>query len=435
MVGRQRGIEILIVEDNEADAELLLLMLHRALPGVVLRTRGTLAEALELLSERRVELAFLDLGLPDAEDLEGLSRLRRVDETMAIVVLTGRDDEELATRALNAGAQDYLVKGHVPQDVIKRTVRHALARREHLMLKGRLERAQHVNSLGLLVSSMVHQLQEPASVIEANHQLELMRLDHLWRAIEQGDRGRIQRTIQEFRDALVDGERNVGRIKHFLGRMSSLIGTPTSMEGPCSTHHMVHEALARFADERYPHVELNLVLDTDVEFEGMSEHVITSMHALISNANEAMKRPAKHRLTLYTVNEADGVRLCVRDSGTGFDEEIEGRAFDPFVSLKPNHVGLGLTLARETARAHRGRLTIMSEEGNGSQVDLWLPYVRPRVVTFVDEPVAELTHVPNSPCVGESGEFEAIPTMELPNLDDADIDPFGETVTTHHEGL
>ncbi|MEM1349637.1 MAG: response regulator, partial [Myxococcota bacterium] len=116
----------MIVEENEADAELLLLMLHRALPEVRLRTRGTLAEALEVLDERPVELVFLALGLPDAEEFEGLTKLRRVDETMAIVMLTDVDDEELASRALHAGAQDYLVKGHVPQDVIKRTVRYAL---------------------------------------------------------------------------------------------------------------------------------------------------------------------------------------------------------------------------------------------------------------------------------------------------------------------
>jgi len=102
--------------------------LEAAAPGLELRQAGTLSSALEQLPDG-VACALLDLGLPDTTGLEAVRRLRERAPAIAVVVLTGRDDEQLGIEALGAGAQDYLVKGRVEPEVLARALRFAIERR------------------------------------------------------------------------------------------------------------------------------------------------------------------------------------------------------------------------------------------------------------------------------------------------------------------
>jgi signal transduction histidine kinase len=76
---------------------------------------------------------------------------------------------------------------------------------------------------------------------------------------------------------------------------------------------------------------------------------------LLVNAVEASAGGAEVRLTLRA--DAASVRLCVEDEGPGVPPEVEHRIFDPFVTTKPEGVGLGLSVAQQIVQAHRGRLS------------------------------------------------------------------------------
>ena len=75
------------------------------------------------------DCALLDLNLPDATGIEGLRALRGAADALAILVLTGLDDERRGIEALAAGAQDYLIKGHVDGALLARSIRYAVERR------------------------------------------------------------------------------------------------------------------------------------------------------------------------------------------------------------------------------------------------------------------------------------------------------------------
>lgn len=76
---------------------------------------------------------MLDLSLPDSTGLDTFIRLYMQAPDVPIVVLTGLDDEATATQAVQAGAQDYLVKGHVSGDLLVRAMRYAIERHRLLM--------------------------------------------------------------------------------------------------------------------------------------------------------------------------------------------------------------------------------------------------------------------------------------------------------------
>jgi serine phosphatase RsbU (regulator of sigma subunit) len=126
------AITVLVVEDDEGDALLVAELLENALPRMgILRSR-TLAEALAELGrdDRTVDCVLLDLGLPDAIGLDALARVRLAAPAIAVIVLTGLDDEAAGAAAVNAGAQDYLVKGQVHAGLLTRAVRYAIGRRQ-----------------------------------------------------------------------------------------------------------------------------------------------------------------------------------------------------------------------------------------------------------------------------------------------------------------
>ena len=103
---------LLLVEDNPGDARLLREMLNE--PGsdhIAVTHVESMIEAEKSLAEGRFEIILLDLGLPDAQGLEGVRRALAAAPRIPLVVLTGMDDESLAAQALNQGAEDYSGQG------------------------------------------------------------------------------------------------------------------------------------------------------------------------------------------------------------------------------------------------------------------------------------------------------------------------------------
>jgi signal transduction histidine kinase len=135
---QEHAVRVLLVEDSQTAAEIVRRRLNAAhWPGLVLAHASSLDEA-EPLLELRWDLVLLDLGLPGCRDLEALRWMRARCPDLPIVVLTGQDDVELAMRALEAEAQDYLVKRAIDTDTLVRSIRYAIGRQSIL---ARLARA------------------------------------------------------------------------------------------------------------------------------------------------------------------------------------------------------------------------------------------------------------------------------------------------------
>ncbi|WP_372462155.1 PP2C family protein-serine/threonine phosphatase [Nocardia rosealba] len=120
---------ILLVEDDPGDALLVEELVADLGAGPRLEWVRTLAEAGERLRTDTPDCVLLDLHLPDANGLEALARLHQIDDQIAVVVMTGLDEEQTGLNALAAGAQDYLVKGRVEPELFGRAVRYAIQRK------------------------------------------------------------------------------------------------------------------------------------------------------------------------------------------------------------------------------------------------------------------------------------------------------------------
>jgi diguanylate cyclase (GGDEF)-like protein len=123
-------IKVLLVEDNDVDAQLTqdLLSEWSSEEFHVIRAK-TLGEGLTYLSRERFDAVLLDLSLPDAFGLPTVRQIHATSPTIPVVVLSGVSDQSLALQAVQQGAQDYLVKGQGHPELLARAVRYAIERK------------------------------------------------------------------------------------------------------------------------------------------------------------------------------------------------------------------------------------------------------------------------------------------------------------------
>lgn len=122
-------IRILLVEDDDADARLVHHGLQPFATRFTLTRSSSLAEALDWLSGHECDVVLLDLSLTDSFGFPTVRRMRAAAPTLPLIVLTGFDDEQVALQAVEAGTQDYLVKGQADGPVMWRSIQHAIARK------------------------------------------------------------------------------------------------------------------------------------------------------------------------------------------------------------------------------------------------------------------------------------------------------------------
>jgi hypothetical protein len=125
-------MRILLLEDSTTDAELAQRSLSKSIPGCVIRIASTLKDARNLIKNGEgFDVALLDMALPDGNGQELLSEIRQSGIDMAVVMLTGSGNEEVAVAALKAGADDYVLKRQDYISHLSMTIHFAIESYKH----------------------------------------------------------------------------------------------------------------------------------------------------------------------------------------------------------------------------------------------------------------------------------------------------------------
>ncbi|HEY4845752.1 MAG TPA: diguanylate cyclase response regulator [Candidatus Dormibacteraeota bacterium] len=122
---------VLLVEDNPGDARLVRESLNDGAPGqFMLQVADSLKQALESLraSAGETDVVLLDLSLPDSHGLETFRAVHSLAPAVPILVLSGLNDDLIALKAVNEGAQDFIRKARVDSELLPRAIRYATER-------------------------------------------------------------------------------------------------------------------------------------------------------------------------------------------------------------------------------------------------------------------------------------------------------------------
>lgn len=133
MVKANRNLRLLVVEDNPGDYLLLKQKLQRAGVAIEAIYKAERFEEVEkILKDRQVDLAFLDLTLPDSTGIDSFKKLNDILPNIPIIVLSGLVDMELALETIALGAQDYLIKGEFDEKLLAKSIQYSIERKKTL---------------------------------------------------------------------------------------------------------------------------------------------------------------------------------------------------------------------------------------------------------------------------------------------------------------
>ena len=122
-------LSVLLVEDDRADALLVEELIADAAVDIDFAWARSISDAERELARNRPDCILLDLNLPDANGIDALERIGKSDPGIPIVVLTGLNDEHFGISAVASGAQDYLIKGRVEAETLRRSLLYAIERK------------------------------------------------------------------------------------------------------------------------------------------------------------------------------------------------------------------------------------------------------------------------------------------------------------------
>jgi len=162
-------VEILLVEDNPGDARLIALVLAESSALVQFNVIATdsLSKAVELLRSSNPDAILLDLSLPDSQGLGTVIKIVAKVPDVPIIILTGQDDEALAVKALKEGAQDYLVKNQLDGNMLARTIRYAIERKQtEESMRQRLAELEMLHESSLALNQLLSPKEIGKKIIE-----------------------------------------------------------------------------------------------------------------------------------------------------------------------------------------------------------------------------------------------------------------------------
>ncbi|MBP2291468.1 GGDEF domain-containing response regulator [Azospirillum rugosum] len=248
---------ILLVEDDDADAGLVIRTLRPYARRFTLTRATTLQEARAFLLRNACDVVLLDLSLPDSFGFDTVRRMRGDVPSLPLVVLTGLDDEDFALQALAAGTQDYLVKGQADGPLVWRAIQHAIARKrleEQLRLSeerlaGIIELAQ--DAILTTDENLNITLFNPAAERLFGYSSEQIVGRPLWLLIPERLRGEHARAIADFAQSPVPTRAMTDRSEvtgvTFDGREFPAEVSIAKLQHP---HGMLYTAVVRDISER-----------------------------------------------------------------------------------------------------------------------------------------------------------------------------------------
>ncbi len=357
-------IRALLIEDNPGDARLILEMLHAAgsaHAAVELAHADRLALGLEQLPKQVTDVVLLDLTLPDSQGFETFTTVHTQAPDVAIVVLSGLDDETLAVRAVQDGAQDYLVKGQVDGGGILRSMRYAIERQRLEGVRRDLERQRDE-----FFSSVSHDLRTPVAAIKAAIGVVLSNMPPDMPQPLQRLLGNVDLAADEL-TSLIEDLLEIARLQS--GRVE-LWRTSVDVRDVIAR---AARALEQLTQARGQHVVFSLPAEP-VSVSVDAERLGRVLRNLLGNAQKYGRENGT--IALAVERGASEVCISVTDDGPGIARDDQERIFERFFRVRGSGSagsGLGLAIVRGLVELHGGRVWVESTRGHGSTFRVALP--------------------------------------------------------------
>ena len=370
---------IVLIDDEPDIREVVSLVLKDA--GFTVETADNGRAGIELCEIVRPQIVITDIRMPEMDGIGVLEHLKKNSPDMEVIVITAFGELDLAIRALQLDASDFITKP-ISDQAIHLALKRAMERyrsRQQLRDYARFLEQENINqaklmhrdkliSLGRLSASVVHEINNPLAGI-LNYAKLMIKM------LKQGelDDQRRMRFATHLNLVASEAERISTIVSSLLtfSRKNEFTITLVSMDELVERSLVLaRHRLELSGIELCVHVEKEIPL-----FRGDFNLLQQCLINLIFNGIDAMEGGGRLGVSATFCPESKKVSLKVSDSGTGIDAGNLEHIYEPFFTTKDegHGVGLGLSIVFGIMERHGGGVAVDSTPGRGSTFTLEIP--------------------------------------------------------------
>lgn len=396
---------LMIVDDDEGPRKSLRIVFQDDYEVFVANSPSM---ALKLARQHRIDVAILDIRMPEMSGIELLAQLKKIDSNIQIIMLTAYETTKSLRQSINYGACEYLNK---PFDIhrIRDAVEKAMERRHQALItkensekitqvKNELESKELDIELARIKDEIypgiLHDIIGPITSIKTQTEL----LQELIQQNKQLNTETQNSYIRFTKDILKEAGRAAEISRRYLGlfnpkqnQPASLIQTLTDIENVFRIHpaaknntisfHPIEDDITLKINRTDLFQILYNIIENALhsqETAGTPIHIEIKAEILMqpidmSLYNNTPNQRFINRLTF--ANRIPLVAIHVKDNGQGIPTDILDRIFEPYFSTKPQDkgTGLGLAIVDRLLRTAEGGAFISTEPGKGTTFSIYIP--------------------------------------------------------------
>ncbi len=392
-----KNIRILLIEDSPADTKALEMdLIEKSDHQFSVLCTKTLSEGIKSIGHDQFDVVLLDLELPDSHGLQTLFRFLPQAAGVPVLALTGCYDERVGLEAVQAGAQDYLVKDNLSPSTLSRAVRYAIERKrseeeilraQQELKKSNTDLLRKQEELQAFYHNVSHEVKTPLAAAREFVSLVL-----------EGFAGPINEMQREYLDIALESCNRMRLCVDDLFDAARLETGKISMDlSPGSIGSVIKRLIAVFTPAaKQKNVRLRSRISKNIPKIPLDEHRIAQVITnLLNNALKFTSAGGEVVISAKFIQLNSGfVEVKVCDSGRGIPASDLPYIFDRLSQAKSADgahtagMGLGLHISRDLVQLHGGTIWAESEEGKGAVFTFRLPVAmssKPSVLVVEDD--------------------------------------------------
>jgi len=395
---------LLIVDDEEGPRQSLRIVFKDDY-NILLADNGN--RAVELVRQHSVDAAVLDIRMSGMSGVELLGKLKEIDQTIEIIMLTAYETIETARQALRLGACDYLTK---PFDISTMRAAIANAMERHTLseeirsnnhklrelqeeLHNQKVQEEVIRTKGEIYASVIHDINGPLTIISGF--IEIIN-QHISSATSLEGGG-----LELVKDRLSRITRQVNNCIEISQRYLSFLRKRSTERAPIGTRQILSD-LGELL-KVHPSAQKNELIIRSLSEDVVAEINGTDLIQILLNLtiNALQCTPEPHRVEIYGLrltqpldlsqfsdgpescfvnreglhNLAPLLALSVQDNGPGIPPEVLPKIFQPFFTTKSGNkgTGLGLAIVHRFVKEGKGAIYLQTKVGQGTTFTIYLP--------------------------------------------------------------
>ena len=379
-------IKVLLIEDNPGDARLVEILLEDSDFQCEVINKMSLAEGIEAHYTEDFGVVLLDLTLPDSRGFETLQSFIKAHPDANVIVMTGLMDKALGLNAVKAGAQDFLMKGGYDSDLLAKTLRYSIERKNVLKSLAESQRAREVAEESArmkenFIASISHEMRTPMNAIYGMSNL-----------LAQTNLNAEQRSY-------------IGSVKQsseiLLGVINDILEVSTLQNGKMEFEEKdfdLQELMNNLVnvmqykkDEKSIEFHLNLTPSVPRFIKGDKLRLNQILFNIVGNSVKFTDEGFV-KIDVQLIDELNAsfkLKFTILDSGIGIPSDKVDTIFETFTRIRTKDriyegTGLGLSIVRSLISQQDGKVWATSQLGIGTTVYAEIPFKKATTVPFKD---------------------------------------------------